>query len=135
MQRRTALLCALAAVSTTAFSAPPVPVRPGIRPLRAINDEIIESPTFYADELCVEDDECAVPDGNQFCVAVLGDLHMDPRKMDDYVSGREHVVKILEDAQGRGVETAVVSLGDLGESKSIDPENTAELFYVTSACH
>ena len=132
--QRPALLCALAAVSTTAFSAPTL--RPkAATPLRAINDEIIESPTFYADELCVEDDECAVPDGNQFCVAVLGDLHMDPRKMDDYVSGREHVVKILEDAQGRGVETAVVSLGDLGESKSIDPENTAELFAGTTACH
>ena len=92
MQRRTALLCALAAVD--AFMA--APLRPkAATPLHAINDEIIESPTFYADELCVEDDECAVPDGNQFCVAVLGDLHMDPRKMDDYVSGREHVVKIL----------------------------------------
>ena len=94
--QRADLICAATAA---AFSA--APLRPkAAPPLRAINDEIIESPTFYADELCVEDDECAVPDGNQFCVAVLGDLHMDPRKMDDYVSGREHVVKILEDAQG-----------------------------------
>ena len=28
-----------------------------------------------------------------------------------------------------------MSLGDLGESKSIDPERTAELFAGTTACH
>ena len=64
---------ALALRLAAAFSA--APVRPGVRPLRAINDEIIESPTFYADELCVEDvyrarrwfHERAVANGN--CIA------------------------------------------------------------------
>ena len=140
MQR--ALLCALASLGTALVSVPRVaakltPRGTAYRPgeISAIKDEIIESATYYADELCIEEDECAIPDENQFCIAVLGDLHMDPRKMVDYVDAHNQVVPILQDAQSRGVETAVVSLGDLGESKSVDPENTAELFAGTTACH
>ncbi|KAH8071376.1 hypothetical protein JL721_4351 [Aureococcus anophagefferens] len=99
------------------------------------DDEILQSKTYYADELCEEEEECQLADSDQFCVAVLGDLHMDPRKMEDYETGRSHVVPILEDASDRGVQTALVSLGDLGESKSVRPEETAELFAGTTACH
>ena len=32
-------------------------------------------------------------------IGVLGDLHMDPRKMEDYVTGREQWLPILEEAK------------------------------------
>ena len=35
-------------------------------------------------------------------MAVLGDLHLDPRKMEDYGTGRGHVLPILEDAKAKG---------------------------------
>ncbi len=78
---------------------------------------------------------CELPGDDEFTVAILGDLHLDPRKMEDYYAGRDHFLPILEDAQGRGVGTALVSLGDLGESKSVAPENTQELFAGTTRCH
>jgi hypothetical protein len=70
--------------------------------------------------------------GDEFTVGVLGDLHMDPRKMEDYETGRDHWKTVFESAHGN---TAVVSLGDLGESKSIRPEETSELFAGTTECH
>jgi hypothetical protein len=75
--------------------------------------------------------------GADFTVAVLGDLHLDPRKMEDYYTGREQWVPILEQAKKEQGESAVaiVSLGDLGESKSIRPEETSELFAGTTECH
>merc|ERR1719502_2487047 len=76
-----------------------------------------------------------LPESSEFCIAVLGDLHLDPRKMEDYGEGRAHILPVLADASTRGVATALVSLGDLGESKSIDPELTSELFAGTTACH
>jgi hypothetical protein len=42
---------------------------------------------------------------------------------------------IIEDAATKGVNVAVVSLGDLGESKSVRPTETDELFAGTTACH
>ncbi len=63
-----------------------------------------------------------------YTVAVLGDLHLDPRKMDDYEVGREHVKALLEEERENGAITTLVSLGDLGESKSVRPEETQELF-------
>ena len=66
-----------------------------------------------------EEEECEVPGDDEFMIAVLGDLHLDPRKMEDYQTGREHFLPILQDAKTRGVATALVSLGDLGESKSV----------------
>ena len=98
-------------------------------------EEVFQSTTYYADELCDAEEECELPSSDQFCVAVLGDLHIDPRKMEDYGVGRSHVTPILADAKERGVNTALVSLGDLGESKSVRPEETAELFAGTTACH
>ena len=56
---------------------------------------------------------------DEFVVGVLGDLHMDPRKMEDYEMGRGHWLPILEEgkAQCGDSNVALVSLGDLGESK------------------
>lgn len=70
--------------------------------------------------------------GDDFTVGILGDLHMDPRKMEDYETGRDHWKEVFKTAKGN---TAVVSLGDLGESKSIRPEETSELFAGTTECH
>ena len=98
-------------------------------------DGDLSGQTYYQDKLCVEEEECAVPGDDEFLVAVLGDLHLDPRKMEDYQAGREHFIPILEDAKSRGVATALVSLGDLGESKSVRPHETDELFAGTTACH
>mmetsp|Transcript_16814 Transcript_16814/g.27897 ORF Transcript_16814/g.27897 Transcript_16814/m.27897 type:complete len:605 (-) Transcript_16814:97-1911(-) len=75
-------------------------------------------------------------DPTAFCVGVLGDLHVDPRKMEDYEIGREHFLKVFKD-QDMGDRMAVVSLGDLGESKNCDHNdaNPAELFAGTTVCH
>ena len=67
---------------------------------------------------------------DEYTVAILGDLHLDPRYMEDHIAGREHFLKILED--GKRPNSCVVSLGDLGESKSVD--ETKELFAGTSRC-
>mmetsp|Transcript_761 Transcript_761/g.2251 ORF Transcript_761/g.2251 Transcript_761/m.2251 type:complete len:782 (-) Transcript_761:151-2496(-) len=72
---------------------------------------------------------------DEFVVAILGDLHLDPRKMEDYYTGRDHFKPILADAAKNQVNTTLVSLGDLGESKSVRPEETTELFAGTTACH
>jgi len=72
---------------------------------------------------------------DEFVVGVLGDLHIDPRKMEDYGVGRSHFLPILEEAKGKHGNAAIVSLGDLGESKSVRPEETSELFAGTSECH
>lgn len=90
--------------------------------------------SYYQDTLC-EEEECQLPDGDEFTVAILGDLHLDPRKMEDYFAGREHFKPILDDARDRGVASALVSLGDLGESKSVRPDKTQELFAGTTECH
>ena len=70
-----------------------------------------------------------------FVVGILGDLHIDPRKMEDYYTGRDQWKKILDEAAAGGAATALVSLGDLGESKSVRPEETSELFAGTTECH
>jgi len=95
-----------------------------------------EDTSFYEDKLCdVIEEECSIPTEDEFTVCILGDLHLDPRKMDDYQSGRAHFKPILDDAMSRGVPATLVSLGDLGESKSVDPETTDELFAGTTQCH
>mmetsp|Transcript_56201 Transcript_56201/g.99319 ORF Transcript_56201/g.99319 Transcript_56201/m.99319 type:complete len:678 (-) Transcript_56201:306-2339(-) len=95
-----------------------------------------DTATFYTEKLCSDDgEECAVPGSDEFTVAILGDLHLDPRKMDDYYVGRDHFKPILEDAKSRDVPAVLVSLGDLGESKSVRPEETQELFAGTTECH
>jgi len=95
-------------------------------------------------------------DPYSFVVPVLGDLHIDPRKMEDYVTGRDHILSIIDDAKSTlGQQNndnndddddeeddyydrvAMVSLGDLGESKNCDhnPDNPFELFAGTTQCH
>jgi hypothetical protein len=76
-------------------------------------------------------------DESSFLVGILGDLHIDPRKMDDYVEGRDHWVPIFERAKEAHGNVALVSLGDLGESKNCDhnPANPSELFAGTTQCH
>ena len=91
-------------------------------------------------------------DPYSFVVPILGDLHIDPRKMEDYTVGREQIVRIIDDAKqtllliddddASGEEdicsrVALVSLGDLGESKNCDhnPDNPFELFAGTTKCH
>ena len=92
--------------------------------------------TYYAEKLCDDEEaECELPGSDEFTVAVLGDLHLDPRKMEDYYTGRSHFIPVLDDAKERGVATALVSLGDLGESKSVRPAETQELFAGTTECH
>lgn len=46
---------------------------------------------------------CELPPSTDFCIAVLGDLHMDPRKMEDYAEGKSHFMPILMDASERGI--------------------------------
>lgn len=73
----------------------------------------------------------------EFMVGILGDLHIDPRKMEDYVTGREQWLPIFEEAKAQHGNVALVSLGDLGESKYCDhnPSNPSELFAGTTICH
>jgi Calcineurin-like phosphoesterase len=74
-------------------------------------------------------------DPSAFIVGVLGDLHLDPRHMEDHLTGRAHFESILKDEKGHPRPSAcLVSLGDLGESKSISPETSTELFSGTTAC-
>jgi hypothetical protein len=82
----------------------------------------------------VATEECAM---DAFTVGVLGDLHIDPRVMEDYEVGRKQWMKIfVETTETCGPDNvAIVSLGDLGESKSIRPSETKELFAGTTECH
>lgn len=76
-------------------------------------------------------------DDSSFLVGILGDLHLDPRKMEDYVEGRDHWRPIFQRAQQSHGNVALVSLGDLGESKNCDHNdaNPTELFAGTTQCH
>jgi len=70
-----------------------------------------------------------------FAVAVLGDLHIDPRKMEDYEIGRNQWLPIINEEKAKHGNVAMCSLGDLGESKSVRPQETSELFAGTTECH
>eukprot|EP00980_Cylindrotheca_fusiformis_P018614 scaffold6175_cov86-Cylindrotheca_fusiformis.AAC.1 len=76
-------------------------------------------------------------DDSSFLVGVLGDLHIDPRKMEEYEEGAAHWRPIFEAAKEAHGNTCLVSLGDLGESKNCDHNdaNPAELFAGTTLCH
>jgi len=107
----------------------------------------MQSATYYEDKYCppdeavVEMEICELPEDDNFMVAILGDLHLDPRKMEDYYEGRSHFEPIVEDATSRGVSTTLVSLGDLGESKPLKDldwgarQPQSELFAGTTQCH
>jgi len=72
---------------------------------------------------------------DEYTVAILGDLHIDPRKMEDYETGREQWLNIINEDKEKHGNVALVSLGDLGESKSVRPDETSELFAGTTECH
>lgn len=72
---------------------------------------------------------------DEFAVGIVGDLHIDPRKMEDYFIGRGHWQNVFNSETQTGKNVALVSLGDLGESKSVRPEETSELFAGTTECH
>ena len=55
-------------------------------------------------------------------MAILGDLHMDPRDVEHSYEGRGHVKAILDESPN----PFLVSLGDLGESK--DCTESKQLF-------
>jgi hypothetical protein len=73
----------------------------------------------------------------EYLVGILGDLHIDPRKMEDYEEGRNHWLPIFEEAKNDHGNVALVSLGDLGESKNCNhnPQNPFELYAGTTQCH
>jgi|TARA_B100000524_G_scaffold283308_1_gene159073 hypothetical protein len=48
--------------------------------------------------------------------------------MDDYETGKSQFMELLAAERAAGAKTAIVSLGDLGESKSVRPDETNELF-------
>lgn len=76
----------------------------------------------------------ALDNGETFTIAILGDLHLDPRTMQDHIDGRKHFIPIVTDKTGAPrPRTAVVSLGDLGESKAVKPDSK-ELFAGTTEC-
>jgi len=63
-----------------------------------------------------------------FTVGILGDLHLDPRDLQQSHEGREDLKRILAESPN----PFLVSLGDLGESK--DCTQTRQLFSGTTAC-
>ena len=63
-------------------------------------------------------------DPTNYTVAILGDLHIDPRDTEHSYEGRDHVKAILDAAPN----PFLVSLGDLGESK--DCTETKQLYAV-----
>jgi len=73
-------------------------------------------------------------DPYSFTACILGDLHIDPRYMEDYYTGRDHFKRVIDKSEEDGIPAAVFSLGDLGESKAVE-EGTSELFAGTSRCH
>lgn len=79
----------------------------------------------------------ADPATDEYVVGILGDLHIDPRKMEDYAVGKAHFDSIFSQAKSDGKGVAVVSLGDLGESKNCghNPDSDSELFAGTTLCH
>jgi hypothetical protein len=76
-------------------------------------------------------------DKTSFLVGILGDLHIDPRKLDEYEDGAADWRPIFEAAKKAHGNTCLVSLGDLGESKNCEHNdaNPAELFAGTTLCH
>ena len=77
----------------------------------------------------------AKEDTSAYTLAILGDLHLDPRYMNDHVAGQKHFLSIIKDKAGNPKpNTCVISLGDLGESKSVYPDKTKELFAGTTGC-
>lgn len=78
-------------------------------------------------EMILEED-----DPTAYTIGILGDLHLDPRDLEDSMTGREHMIKALGDRRNPTPNKFICSLGDLGESK--DCLGTGELFSGTTPC-
>ena len=91
----------------------------------------------WLDEAVRATEEAGGFDESSFLVGILGDLHIDPRKLGEYSEGRDHWKPILKRAEQAHGNVAMVSLGDLGESKNCEhnENNPSELFAGTSLCH
>eukprot|EP00538_Stauroneis_constricta_P004688 CAMPEP_0119547308 /NCGR_PEP_ID=MMETSP1352-20130426/1446_1 /TAXON_ID=265584 /ORGANISM="Stauroneis constricta, Strain CCMP1120" /LENGTH=449 /DNA_ID=CAMNT_0007592185 /DNA_START=136 /DNA_END=1481 /DNA_ORIENTATION=+ len=114
--------------------------RSSLRSASADNDSANDSANGSANAIKDDDDNRirnSRDDPSAFCVGILGDLHIDPRKMEDYEVGREHWLDVFQQEHETTDNLALVSLGDLGESKNCDhnPSNPAELFAGTTLCH
>jgi hypothetical protein len=110
---------------------------PGGRPLASSTLNSGDSIGMDVSECGIDEDEEGCDDPTAFLVGILGDLHIDPRKMDHYTDGRNHWLPILEQAKTAHGNAVLCSLGDLGESKNCDhnPSNPAELYAGTTLCH
>jgi len=72
--------------------------------------------------------EFSMDDPSAFTLGIVGDLHLDPRDMEDSYTGRDHMKSILKESP----RPFLISLGDLGESK--DCNETKQLFSGTTDC-
>jgi hypothetical protein len=79
---------------------------------------------------CPPELEIRQDDPSSYVLGILGDLHIDPRDLDDSYLGREHMKAVLKSAPTDNV--FLVSLGDLGESK--DCTETKQLYSGTTPC-
>ena len=102
----------------------------------ANGDSKINGANGSTDDDDIDDDKYR-DDPTAFALGIIGDLHIDPRKMDDYETGRSHLLPILQSARAAHGNVALVSLGDLGESKNCDhnPALPTELYAGTTLCH
>ena len=115
------------ALSSTATGSKESPVN-GDRKINGANGSTDDDDT---------DDDKYRDDPTAFALGIIGDLHIDPRKFDDYETGRSHLLPILRSAREAHGNVALVSLGDLGESKNCDhnPAMPTELYAGTTLCH
>lgn len=71
-------------------------------------------------------------ENDAYNIIILGDLHLNPHDMGEHLKGRDHFKTIINDKNGNlRLNTCVVSLGDLGESKPVHPESK-EIFSGTT---
>jgi len=105
--------------------------------IKSTNRGSLESADRWLDETVRLTMEKGGFDSSSFLVGILGDLHIDPRRMNEYELGHDHWIPIFERAKNAHGNVALVSLGDLGESKNCkhNPSNPAELFAGTTMCH
>lgn len=71
-------------------------------------------------------------ENDAYNIIILGDLHLNPHDMEEHLRGRDHFKSIVNDRNGNlRLNTCVVSLGDLGESKPVHPDSK-EIFSGTT---
>ena len=105
-------ICLGLGVGAAAFT--PAPVLPR---LRARARHLSRSRATVEGAQCSStEDECLPDDASPtlYTLGIVGDLHLDPRTMDDHYEGRGHIKAALDEADHNQF---IVSLGDLGESK------------------